>query len=67
MTLTEIKAAVEAGKRVFWRCRSYEVIKDELGQWLIWCHINWVYVGLTWQDGTTLNGEESEFFICERS
>jgi hypothetical protein len=35
----------------------YEVIKDKIGQYLIVCKTGYC-VGLTWKDGTTLNGED---------
>lgn len=35
MTVNEIKAAVDAGKQVFWSNLNYEVIKDKVGQYLI--------------------------------
>lgn len=66
VTLDQIKAAVLAGKSVHWK-HDYYVVRHTCGQrWLI------VYregehgensVGLTWTDGTTLNGKESDFFI----
>ncbi len=62
MTLTEIKAAVEAGRKVYWASKNYEVIKDSIGQWLILCLINGSCIGLTWQDGVTMNGAEVDFF-----
>lgn len=64
MTLNEIKQAVEAGKTVHWSNTGYEVIKDKLGQWLIIC-VNGNAIGLTWDDGLTLNGKEEDFFIAE--
>jgi hypothetical protein len=66
MILSEIKAAVEAGKTVCWVNTGCTVIKDRKNQWLIaWNHgqSNASYIGLTWQDGVTLNGKEEEFFI----
>ncbi|WP_210499202.1 hypothetical protein [Vibrio crassostreae] len=64
MTLAEIKAAVEAGKKVHWGNEAYTVIKDEVGQFLIICSINNDCVGLTWTDNTTLNGKEEDFFVA---
>lgn len=49
MTLAEIKAAVNG--------------RDTLGQWLIICDSNESCIGLTWQDGVTVNGKPDEFFI----
>jgi hypothetical protein len=63
MTSDAIKAHVEAGRRVFWRDESYEVIKDRIGQWLVKCHINGACWGLTHRDGKTLNGRGKEFFV----
>jgi hypothetical protein len=67
VTLAEIKAAVEAGKTVHWANTGYTVIKDSIGQWLIaWNHgqRDANYIGLTWQDGKTMNGQPSQFFIA---
>jgi len=33
----EIKAAVSAGKNVFWKTPSYRVMLDSVGQWLVVC------------------------------
>lgn len=63
MQLQEIKAAVESGKRVFQHSPMYEVIKDSIGQWLIVCKSNSYCIGLTWQDGKTMNGKPEEFYI----
>jgi hypothetical protein len=62
MTLDEIKAAIDSGKRVHWASTNYSVIRDNLGQYLIICSSNNYCIGLTWRDGKTLNGKESEFF-----
>ena len=65
MTLEEIKKALAEGKRVYWRHKGYEVIKDSVGQYLIVYHKGGrdeSSIGLTWSDGTTLNGNEDEFF-----
>jgi hypothetical protein len=63
VTLQEIKDAVLAGKRVCWSTPAYEVVHDKLGQWLVRCVINGSCIGLTWRNGVTLNGRESEFFV----
>lgn len=68
MTLDEVKTAVQAGECVCWKNTAYRVILDNIGQYLI------VYrfgrrdqncIGLTWRDGVTLNGAESDFFVAE--
>lgn len=63
MNVEEIKAAVGAGKMVCWVSLMYRVIKGKLGRYLIVCQGNQSTIGLTWLDGTTLNGEENQFFI----
>ena len=63
MTLTEIKEAIAEGKQVFWSSSYYEVIRDSIGQFLIYSRCNNSYIGLTWQDGVTLNGSEDNFYI----
>lgn len=63
MNVEQIKYAVENGEKVYWSNHAYEVIKDNIGQWLIKCNLNDHCIGLTHQDGVTLNGKEDEFFI----
>lgn len=65
MTLQEIKDAVNSGKKVYYGNKGYEVIKDGVGQWLIVCTWNNYCCGLTWQDGVTMNGKETGFFVEE--
>ena len=62
MTLEEIKTAVKSGKKVHWISQIYEVVQDRIGQWLITC-INGSTIGLTHQDGVTMNGDPEDFFI----
>lgn len=62
MNLDEIKAAVDAGQTVHWANRSYRVVKDSIGQWLIKCD-NGYCIGLTWRDGVTVNGKPEDFFV----
>lgn len=68
MTLDEIKAAVIAGKRVFWVSLNYEVLrhvgKNGAENWGIVCLGNGHTIGLTWLDGVTLNGKPEDFFIA---
>lgn len=65
MTAIEIKAAIDSGKIVFCGDSHYQVIKDSKGQYLIECSTNNSCIGLTWQDGTTLNAPPEDFFIKE--
>jgi hypothetical protein len=62
MTLEQIKQAIADGKKVYWSNEAYEVIQDSIGQYLIHCLLNNHYIGLTWQDGITMNGKEQDFF-----
>ena len=62
---SEIRAAVDAGKKVYWSTKNYEVIKDKIGQYLVvfdrggrWEN----YTGLTWCDNETLNYDIDKFF-----
>lgn len=63
MTIDEIKKAIDAGQKVYWCNRGYQVIKDSIGQFLIKFIPNGHCIGLTGQDGVTLNGEPDEFFV----
>ena len=67
MNLEQIKKAVREGKKVHWASEAYEVIlshfNDGTEQWLIKCVFNGSCIGLTWADGKTMNGKESEFYI----
>lgn len=63
MNLHEIKQAVEAGLPVHWSNDGYKVIKDKIGQFLVIFEPNQSCIGLTWKDGVTLNGKESDFYI----
>lgn len=67
MTVEEIKRAVDQGHPVKWSGYSYDVIKDKTGQYLIKCSDNGHCIGLTHQDGKTLNGLESDFYIHKTS
>lgn len=63
MTLQEIKNAIAAGKRVCWMNHDYVVTIDRYNQYLIYYLPNGNCIGLTHQDGVTLNGNESDFYI----
>ncbi len=66
MTLAEITAAVDAGKVVCWSHEGYRVTRDSIGQLNITCLQNKSCIGLTWQDGVTLNGKEEQFFVKQK-
>ena len=64
MNVEQIKQAINEGKKVYWSNEAYPVIKDGIDQYLIKCSINECCILLTWRNnGVTLNGEESDFFI----
>ena len=62
MTLDEIKSEIDKGHKVYHHNKAYQVIKDDIGQYLIYCNLNGYVIGLTWRDGITLNGKEQDFF-----
>ena len=63
MNLQEIKDAVDSGKVVHWSNVAYEVRKNQYGDYYIMYIHNGHMIGLTWMDGTTMNGKPEEFFI----
>lgn len=63
MNVTQIKAAVDAGKSVHWANEGYRVHRDTLGQYLITYVSNGSTIGLTDPSGRRLNGAEADFFI----
>ena len=63
MKVSEIKQAINDNKKVYWKNGLYEVIKDKLGQYLIYCKTTDYCIRLTHQDNKALNGEESDFYI----
>ena len=65
MTLQEIKTAVKAGKTVHWVNEGYIVAVNKYDNWFITFKANQSAIGLTWRDGVTMNGKESEFYIGE--
>ena len=64
MTLQEIQAAVMAGQTVHWASTLYVVkYASAIDEFLIYCLSNDTCIGLTWQDGVTMNGSEDQFFV----
>jgi hypothetical protein len=63
MNLEQIKQAIAQGYPVHWSSTAYDVIIDNVGQYLIRCNLNDSCIGLTWRDGVTMNGDEDEFFL----
>lgn len=64
MTVEEIKAAVDAGKKVYCGNRGYVVEKWADGYNIVFKANNHA-IGLTWKDGVTLNAKEEDFFTDE--
>lgn len=66
MTLDEIKTAVRAGKRVYWKSAAYEVrvflTRSGAEQWLIVCGQN--CTGLTHRDGVTMSEKTEDFYTA---
>jgi hypothetical protein len=61
MNAQQIRDLVDAGKTVYCDTKSYVVIKDSIGQYLIKCPDNGYCIGLTHRDNVTLNG--TYFFV----
>ena len=64
MDLQTICGSVIQGKTVHWSNENYVVIRDDIGQWMIQCVKNGHCIGLTWSDGSTLNGKEEDFYVA---
>lgn len=62
MNLQEIKEAIQTGRNVYWSSKGYEVKRSKDGSYYVECLSNQYIIGLTWLDGTTLNGKEEQFF-----
>lgn len=62
MKLERIKELVSSGVTVHWGNIGYEVIKDRLGQYMIFCSRTNSYTGLTDVNGV-LNENEEDFFV----
>tara|TARA_R110000772_G_scaffold35637_4_gene85801 strand:+ start:20518 stop:21030 length:513 start_codon:yes stop_codon:yes gene_type:complete len=67
MNLQEIEKAVLNGRTVNWKNANYKVIHDPKTGFLIKSENNENYIGLTWQDGKTMNGEEKDFYLKEEA
>jgi len=65
MKTHEIKRVIDYGGNVYWKNKGYHVIQDGDGDYMIKCTMNNNYIGLTHEDGFTLNGEESDFYWLE--
>lgn len=61
-SLEEIKQAVDKGIDVFYFNDVYQVVKDQHGNYFIVCCLNNDAIGLTHNDGKTINGNLKDFF-----
>lgn len=65
MTLEQIKAAVASGLKVCWKNGAYVVTGSGNDHLITFCkgyrHEN--SIGLTWKDGSTLNGAATDFYV----
>lgn len=65
MKLEEIKKAVDEGKTVHYTSSAYTVVKNRKnGEYYI-AHTSGHMIGLTWDDGVTMNGKAEKFYIAE--
>lgn len=65
MTLEQIKSAVDAGRTVCHHNKGYQVKKSQRGEYYIICTWNDYNIGLTWQDGVTMNGKPEDFYTLD--
>lgn len=59
-----IRDAVDKGKQVYVGNKAYKVEKSN-GDYFIKCTLNNHKIGLTWEDGTTLNDKIEKFYTEE--
>jgi len=62
MTLKEIKSAIADGKTVHYKSALYKVVLHMDGEYILLCESTGHFIGLTWTDGVTMNGKESDFY-----
>ena len=60
--VTEIKAAVDGGKSVYWKNQGYAVRKNDNGHYYIIFTPNGYTTGLTHTDGLTMSENPADFF-----
>jgi hypothetical protein len=67
-SMTAIKEAVKAGRKVHWSNDNYVVGVDGVGSWFIAYRPGTRqanYVGLFWVDGVTTDYDPKDFYIAE--
>lgn len=70
MNLQQIKTAINNNQTVHWSNNGYTVKRSNnqgcnQGDYYIH-HTSGSCIGLTWADGTTLNGKPEEFYIAKQ-
>jgi len=69
MTIKQIKQAIDNGRLVMLYNDTYEVVKDDLGQYLIICLSNGHCIGLHGQEGTKYENDTqyplADFYIVK--
>ena len=63
MNLDQIRASVDAGRAVFWRHKSYRVVKSPDADTYLVCHDNGQCFSLTDPDGRSLLCNEVDFSL----
>jgi len=63
MTLSEIKQAIANGKTVCYDNSPQYLVQQGKKELMITCQANGHAIGLTWNDGVTLNAPENSFSI----
>ena len=61
MELQDIKKSVDRGETVYWKNPGYQVVKNGTSYDIL-CLQNDSRIGLTHQDGITMNGNENDFY-----
>lgn len=64
-TAAQIKRETLRGFQVYWANPGYRVHVDKLDQWFITFTPANHSIGLTWQDGVSMNGKPEQFFMLE--
>jgi hypothetical protein len=63
MNLDQIRESVDAGRTVFWRHKSYRVVKSPTADAYLVCHNNGQCFSITGPDGKTLLCNEVDFSL----
>ena len=64
MKAKDIRKQVELGNKVYWKNNNYEVIKDNIGQWLLHSKCNDWYCGIFDKNGQ-LNEDDTGYYVIK--